>query len=125
MSIKSRFATIIALPAGGVWLLDSFIANMPLVVEGGLFVAGIAGAAIGVEGCRKLLHSATAAKPAEQEQAAPAPSVPQPSAQAAPQWPAPAPAEPFALPSAVAREQLLRAYQMGAAAQSETQRLER
>jgi hypothetical protein len=128
MSIKNKLASIVALPAGVVFVIDHFVTNMPMVMEGGLWVAGMGVAAMGVEGTRKLVNSMTADKPATQEgqpasepQVAPEASFPAPVTA---QW-APAPSDPYALPSAVAREQLLRAYQMGAAAASETRRLER
>jgi hypothetical protein len=123
MSVKNRLAAIVAVPAGCVWAFDHFIANMPMVMEGGMVVAGMAVAAVGVEGCRKLLHSVTADKPAEQvAQEAPAQEAP---AQVAPEATFPAPMTVQALPVASPREDLLRAYQMGAAAQASTQRLER
>jgi hypothetical protein len=123
MSVKNRLAAIVAVPAGCVWAFDHFIANMPMVMEGGMVVAGMAVAAVGVEGCRKLLHSVTADKPAEQvAQEAPAQEAP---AQVAPEATFPAPMTVQALPVASPREDLLRAYQMGAAAAQNVQRIER
>jgi hypothetical protein len=82
MSLKGRLATIVGAPIGAVWAFDVFIANLPRALEGGLAIAGIAAAAIGVEGCRKLIHSATSDKPAAQEQGEQAPSTSLPTAQA-------------------------------------------
>jgi hypothetical protein len=83
MSLKGRLATIVGAPVAAVWAFDVFIANMPRALEGGLAIAGMAAAAIGIEGCKRLIHSATAeTPPAEQEQGAPAPSAPLPTAQA-------------------------------------------
>jgi hypothetical protein len=118
MSVKNRLAAIVAVPAGCVWAFDHFIANMPMVMEGGMVVAGMAVATIGLEGCRKLLNSVTADKPAEQvTQEAPA--------QVAPEATFPAPMTVQALPVASPREDLLRAWQMGAAAAANVQRIER
>jgi hypothetical protein len=128
MSVKNRLAAIVAVPAGCVWAFDHFIANMPMVMEGGMVVAGMAVAAVGVEGCRKLLHSVTADKPAEQvAQEAPAQEAPaqEAPAQVAPEATFPAPMTVQALPVASPREDLLRAYQMGAAAAQNVQRIER
>jgi hypothetical protein len=73
MSVKNRLFSIVGIPAGAVWLVDSLVVNMPLVMEGAVFAGGIAVAAMGVEGCRKLLHQATAEAPAQvAEQVAPA-----------------------------------------------------
>jgi hypothetical protein len=128
MSIKNKLASIVALPAGVVFVVDHFVTNMPMVMEGGLWVAGMGVAAMGVEGTRKLVNSLTADKPATQEgqpasepQDAPEASFPAPMTA---QW-APAPSEPYALPSAVAREQLQQAFLMGAQAAKERQSLER
>jgi membrane protease subunit (stomatin/prohibitin family) len=82
MSIKNKLASIVVLPAGVVFVIDTFVANMPLVLEGGAWVAGMGIAAMGTQGCKRLLNSLTAEQPAEQEQGAPAPSAPLSAAQA-------------------------------------------
>jgi hypothetical protein len=120
MSVKNRLAAIVAVPAGCVWAFDHFIANMPMVMEGGVFVAGMGVAALGVDKLRKLAHQVTADKPPAQE--APAQEAP---AQVAPEATFPAPMTVQALPVASPREDLLRAYQMGAAAAQNVQRIER
>jgi hypothetical protein len=76
-------------------------------------------ATIGLEGCRKLLNSVTADKPAAQE------GQPASEPQLAPEATFPAPMTLQALPVASPREDLLRAYQMGAAAATSQQRIER
>jgi hypothetical protein len=119
MSVKNKLVSIVAVPAGVVFVIDNFVTNMPLVMEGGAWVAGMAVAAVGVEGCRKLLHSVTADKPAEQE------GPPASEPQLAPEATFPAPMTVQALPVASPREDLLRAYQMGAAAAANVQRIER
>lgn len=107
--MKSKLATILAVPAGAVWAVDTLIVNMPRVMEGGLLVAGIGVALVGWEGCRRLIHSATA------DQA------PAPLEQAQERHPAGSalPSDPFALPSDRARAALEQAFLMGAAAAQE------
>ncbi len=88
MSAKSRFATILGVPAGGVWLFDTFIANMPIVIEGGLFAVGVAAAWVGADGVRRIVNAATTDKPvvveAEIVAEAPAAVTQAPAAQALP-----------------------------------------
>jgi hypothetical protein len=118
MSVKNRLFSIVGIPAGAVWLVDSLVVNMPLVMEGAVFAGGIAVAAMGVEGCRKLLHQVTADKPTQE-------GLPASEPQLAPEATFPAPMTVQALPVASPREDLLRAYQMGAAAAQNVQRIER
>jgi hypothetical protein len=119
MSIKNKLASIVALPAGVVFVVDHFVTNMPMVMEGGLWVAGMGVAAMGVEGTRKLVNSLTADKPATQE------GQPASEPQVAPEASFPAPMTVHQLPAAPSREDLLKAFQMGAQAATSQQRLER
>jgi hypothetical protein len=119
MSIKNKLASIVALPAGVVFVIDHFVTNMPMVMEGGVWVAGMAVAAMGVEGTRKLVNSLTADKPAAQE------GQPASEPQVAPEASFPAPMTVHQLPAAAPREDLLRAFQMGADSARSEKRLER
>jgi hypothetical protein len=116
MSIKSKLASIVALPAGVVFVVDHFVTNMPMVMEGGMWVAGMGVAAMGVEGTRKLINSLTADKPAEAGREV---------AQDAPEASFPAPMTVHQLPPAPTREDLLKAFQMGADSARSEKRLQR
>ena len=116
--IKSKLAGAAMTAAGAVWLVDNFVTNMPHVLEGGLFIATLATSLLGAKRVARMLHQATIEQqPAErgEEQARAAhPAGSQLDAGTSPLQLAPA-----------AREDLLRAYQMGAQAASQVRRIER
>jgi arginine exporter protein ArgO len=119
MNTVNRLWTTSMTSVAAVYGFDVLVANLPRVLEGGAIVGCIVVGVIGVEGCRKAFSAAWSDRPAEQvaEQAAPA--------QVAPEGTFPAPMTLQALPVASPREDLLRAYQMGAAAATSQQRIER
>lgn len=116
----NKLVSIAIVPAGAVYLVDNFITNMPHVMEGGLWIAGMGGMVLGVNGVKKLLHSATADKPAEQ-----APTAPSAAQEAAPEASFPAPMTVHQLAPAPSGEDLLKAFQMGADSARSEKRLER
>jgi hypothetical protein len=119
MNTVNRLWTTSMTSISAVYGFDVLVANLPRVLEGGAIVGAIAVGVIGVEGMRKGLSAAWSDRPAAQE------GQPASEPQVAPEAPFPAPMTVQALPVASPREDLLRAWQMGAAAAANVQRIER
>jgi arginine exporter protein ArgO len=119
MNTTNRLWTTFTTVVTGVYGFDVLIDDIPRVLEGGAIVGGLAVGLIGVEGIRKALSAAWSDRPAAQE------GQPASEPQLAPEATFPAPMTLQALPVASPREDLLRAYQMGAAAATSQQRIER